>query len=152
MSSPCAPMRARRTFYAKRSRDSAGRFFGSKTERTRWEQLRLMEQAGVIRDLRHQVPVELAGCVAFKADFAYVELPSGRLVHEDAKGGGGIPDRRFAVICQLWPYWADTPLIVTGDRGRFVREILPQPQQRVAWMREELARLTNHGSPMEPAK
>lgn len=82
--------------------------FQSKREARRWCQLRLMEQAGEIRDLRRQVRFELIpaqyeadittktgkkkrgrcierSCV-YIADFAYIQSEKGEYVVEDAKG------------------------------------------------------------------
>lgn len=129
---------ARTNKYHARGVRGDGRFFGSGLEHKRWRQLVLMERAGVIRDLRHQVTVELAGAVKYRADFAYIETVPNRLVYEDSKG---MVDRRFQVITQLWPLWGDAPLRITGTGGRLLRELLPQPQRRVAWMREEITRL-----------
>lgn len=142
MSGACMPLGRRTKYNAIGSHDEAGRWFPSRLERARFGQLRLMEHAGLIRDLRHQVVVELAGCVSYRADFAYIETVPNRLVHEDAKG---VQDKRFQVVTQLWRLWGPTPLLVTGTGGRLLREILPQPQRRVAWLRAELARLEGGG-------
>lgn len=62
----------------------------SKKEAKRWTELRMMQQAGLIFDLRRQVPFELipANCyeraVRYKADFVYEE--KGKQVVEDTKG------------------------------------------------------------------
>lgn len=66
-----------------------GRTFDSKLEATRWVQLKKMEEAGLIFDLKCQVPftLEVAGCLICKyvADFVYINGDGSRVV-EDAKG------------------------------------------------------------------
>jgi hypothetical protein len=73
-----------------------GKTFDSKAEAARWFELKLLERAGKISDLRRQVPIVLAPPVKFEGeararpalrlivDFAYVE--NGRKVLEDVKG------------------------------------------------------------------
>ncbi|ABO60574.1 DUF1064 domain-containing protein (plasmid) [Burkholderia vietnamiensis] len=71
--------------------------FDSKREAARYQELRRMELAGLIRDLRLQVVFVLAPAVdigearkkpalRYIADFAYVEGATGEQVVEDAKG------------------------------------------------------------------
>lgn len=68
--------------------------FDSKKEAARYRQLRLLEKAGRVADLRLQVPYELLpkqkradgeteACVRYVADFVYTE--DGRQVVEDVK-------------------------------------------------------------------
>lgn len=69
--------------------------FDSKREAARWQELKMLERAGQIRDLRRQVPFELVPGVKFAgaararpalryfADFVYVER--GQQVVEDVK-------------------------------------------------------------------
>lgn len=73
-----------------------GKTFDSLKEGRRYQELRLMERAGVIKDLKTQVPFQLipaqrdeAGkviekSVSYYADFTYWE--NGRFVVEDTKG------------------------------------------------------------------
>ena len=71
--------------------------FDSKAEARRWQQLRLMERGGIIRDLRRQVPYVLIKAgrwlsgkaypkTVYKADFVYVVEGTGEVVVEDVKG------------------------------------------------------------------
>lgn len=71
--------------------------FDSKAEARRWQQLRLMERGGIIRDLRRQVPYVLIksfrwpsgkACpkTVYKADFVYTIEGTGEVVVEDVKG------------------------------------------------------------------
>jgi hypothetical protein len=91
---PSYPVRTR----AKASKFNArktvvdGYAFHSAGEAKRWGQLRLLEMAGSISDLRRQVPFDLwawgwEGRVkigVYKADFVYVE--NGQKIVEDFKG------------------------------------------------------------------
>lgn len=62
--------------------------FDSKREATRWSNLRLLERAGQIADLKRQVtfPLDVNGhaVTRYRADFTYVE--NGKTVVEDSKG------------------------------------------------------------------
>lgn len=82
--------------------------FDSAKEARRWQQLRLLEKAGAIRDLQRQVEFELipaqyeppktlksgrkvrGRCIERKAsyfaDFAYIQSDTGEYIVEDAKG------------------------------------------------------------------
>ena len=73
------------------------RGFDSKKEARRADELRLMERAGAIRNLRYQVEYVLipaqyinGRCVErdckYRADFVYYDKKSGQLVVEDCKG------------------------------------------------------------------
>jgi hypothetical protein len=65
-----------------------GIVFHSKREAARWGQLRLLEKAGVVRDLTRQVRIriEIAGMKVcdYIADFVYWE--DGHKIVEDCKG------------------------------------------------------------------
>ncbi|WP_321829763.1 DUF1064 domain-containing protein [Thalassovita sp.] len=72
--------------------------FASKREAKRFSELRLLERAGQIRDLRCQVPFDLQGGAGpvmtkgggkvrrYLADFVYFDVALGVEVIEDAKG------------------------------------------------------------------
>lgn len=65
--------------------------FASKREARRWVELQLRLKAGQIRDLERQVPILLhapGGALVgrYVADFRYVDVETGRVVVEDAKG------------------------------------------------------------------
>lgn len=85
------PIDMRRTkplLNVKRSRDGA-RSFGSKGERDRGAELEIMQQAGLIRDLRYQVQFNFVhnGITVdtYKADFVYWDVKNQRQVVEDFK-------------------------------------------------------------------
>ena len=72
-----------------------GMCFDSQKEFTRWRELCLLEKAGVITDLKRQVPFELIPAqrrngktveraVRYVADFVYMK--DGKQIVEDAKG------------------------------------------------------------------
>lgn len=79
--------------------------FDSKREAKRWAELKLLEQAGEIIDLRRQVVVPLEGRdgpllarkgrqMRITVDFGYVEVATGLTIYEDAKG---MPTRDYEV-------------------------------------------------------
>ena len=81
--------------YRNRKTELDGMLFDSRHEATRWIELKYMERAGLITDLRRQVPFELIPAVrsgrkviqraiTYVADFVYTQ--SGTQVIEDAKG------------------------------------------------------------------
>ena len=81
--------------YHNKKTEVEGYVFDSKHEAIRWIELRYMERAGLITDLRRQVPYELIPAqkqngktveraVKYIADFVYTM--GGRTIVEDAKG------------------------------------------------------------------
>ena len=70
--------------------------FDSKKEARRYQELKLMERAGAIRDLRRQVRYELIPAfdcdgkhyrpATYIADFVYTDCKTGKEVVEDCKG------------------------------------------------------------------
>lgn len=87
-------MRANRfTKYGNRRVEIDGIKFDSMKEARRWQELRLLEQSGLIRDLRRQVPIKCdvngEHICKYIADFMFEELADVNewlLVVEDAKG------------------------------------------------------------------
>lgn len=64
------------------------RTFDSKAECRRAEELFMLQKAGAIKDLQFQVPYQLSlkPNIKIRIDFQYIEVDSGKLVHEDSKG------------------------------------------------------------------
>lgn len=60
--------------------------FASKKEAARYQQLKKLKQAGVIRDLRLQPRFKLVDEITYVADFEYHEVTTGRRIVEDVKG------------------------------------------------------------------
>lgn len=66
--------------------------FASKREAARWCDLKLMERAGIIRDLERQVPLEIVPKTDkyraryYVADFVYTDTATGERIYEDSKG------------------------------------------------------------------
>lgn len=87
---PAVPAPAKPRKYRNKPCEGHGEKFDSKLEATRFDVLKLREQAGEIRDLRAHVSFplmvgdQLIG--AYEADAVYVEVASGRKVVEDSKG------------------------------------------------------------------
>lgn len=80
-----------RSKYGNRKVKLDGEKFDSVAERDRWVQLRLMERAGEIRDLRRQVRFPLFGVgnthvCDYIADFVYHRGTVDAVVIEDVKG------------------------------------------------------------------
>lgn len=75
---------------ARKVKSPDGQVFDSQKEYDRWCNLRLLERAGMISDLRRQVSYELIPkqgtmrACSYIADFTYQE--NGKLVVEDCKG------------------------------------------------------------------
>lgn len=76
--------------YGNRRINTPEGWFDSQRELTRWGELKLLERAGKIKDLRRQVKYELIPkigrmrSIVYIADFVYEE--DGREVVEDSKG------------------------------------------------------------------
>lgn len=78
--------------------EADGMKFDSIKEAHRWGALKLLERAGIIRDLKRQVRIPLEGrdgpvrfmpsnrAAVYVADFTYHDVPKGVDVIEDAKG------------------------------------------------------------------
>lgn len=69
-----------------------GIIFDSKKEAKRYQDLKILENAGVISNLNRQVPFEIVPkqngerAVKYIADFMYVEVATGKVIVEDVKG------------------------------------------------------------------
>lgn len=86
-------MRPKRYKYNNKPTEADGIKFDSKKEASRWAQLKLLQAAGKIRNLKRQVPLrcEVNGELVCKyvADFVYeepVDVAQWGVVFEDAKG------------------------------------------------------------------
>ena len=111
---------------AKHQRTVDGIVFDSKLEASRYSELRLMERAGVIRNLRRQVKFELVPAfttttgekirsVNYVCDFAYTER-GGHEVVEDSKGAR---TPVFLLKRKLLLYrYPDIDFRETGARGK----------------------------------
>lgn len=105
--SPCAP--ASKSKYHSQKVVIDGITFDSKKEGQRYSQLKMLEKAGLISDLRLQVPFELAPPVMIKgrrkpplryfADFRYIE--DGQTVIEDCKSDITRKDSTYRVKIHL---------------------------------------------------
>ena len=77
-------------FGNRRSESRDGHTFASKRERDRYEELAIMEAAGVIKALKRQVrhPLIVKGVKVgiYVSDFTYRERAAGPLIVEDVKG------------------------------------------------------------------
>lgn len=85
-----------RSKYHARKTTVDGLTFDSRREARRWVELRTLEAAGAIRDLRRQVRMELVPAfeadgkkyraITYTPDFVYFDVAAGRVVYEDCKG------------------------------------------------------------------
>lgn len=100
-----------RKYYNIKTKTSDGIVFDSHKEAVRWEQLRILEKAGKIRELRRQVAYEIIPAqyetyeryskngarlkdgvklierkVNYVADFVYTDAETGETITEDVKG------------------------------------------------------------------
>lgn len=84
------PTQAKKSKYGAVKTKVDGIVFDSKKESNRYAELKVLEQAGVITNLRLQVPFELMPkskygmAIRYYADFVYYE--NNKLIVEDAKG------------------------------------------------------------------
>lgn len=92
--------------YRNRKTALDGYTFDSLKEATRYQELRLLERAGLIRDLALQVSLDCYGAngervCQYVADFRYVDLEHGRQVWEDVKGGAATMTRLYRLKKKL---------------------------------------------------
>lgn len=90
------PARAKQSKYKNAPTVANGERFDSAAECARYQQLLLLERAGAIKDLTRQASFELAPAafingslkraLTYRADFAYVDVATGKRVIEDKKG------------------------------------------------------------------
>lgn len=82
--------RITRSKYSAKKAVIDGITFDSRREARRYQELKLMSRAGAIADLNLQpewnIVINGVKVCAYRADFAYRDLKSGRSVVEDAKG------------------------------------------------------------------
>ena len=88
--------------------------FDSKLEAKRYGQLKLMERAGVIRDLELQPEYELIPSfkkngrtwrrTVYKADFRYILCEDDRIIIEDVKGSTAVITDVFRLKQKLFEY------------------------------------------------
>lgn len=116
----------RRSKYGNKKAKANGRVFDSRTERSRYYTLQVLEKAGEISDLRMQVPFEIIPAVYEKvekqlktkvkivdrcvqrathyiADFVYTDK-DGNMVVEDVKGSSSILTPEFRLKMKLMRY------------------------------------------------
>lgn len=84
--------------YRNKKTEVDGILFDSKREAERWCELKLMERAGLIKDLFRQFPIKLIPAqkdengkvieraVGYVADFVYTDTNTGKTIYEDVKG------------------------------------------------------------------
>lgn len=63
-----------------------GIVFPSKKEARRYGELKLLERAGKIKDIKRQVPFKIVITTRYVADFVYVDCFDGAEIVEDVKG------------------------------------------------------------------
>jgi hypothetical protein len=92
------PISGQKRKYGNKKVRIEGRVFDSQGEHRRWLDLVMMERVGVIKDLKRQVPIELAPsaklvgsrrarpAVRVVVDFSYFDKQQGRQRYEDFKG------------------------------------------------------------------
>ena len=88
--------------------------FDSKLEAERYAQLKMMERAGVIRDLELQPEYELIPSfrkngktwrrTVYKADFRYILAEGDRIIIEDVKGSTAVITDVFRLKQKLFEY------------------------------------------------
>lgn len=103
------------------------RWFDSKAEADYGDVLRAREIDGEIAELEFQPQYDLTCDIKYKADFAYVEVKTGRRVTVDVKGA---ETDRFSMIKKLWRYHGPNVLEIVKRSGsnqpfRVTKSIMP---------------------------
>jgi Protein of unknown function (DUF1064) len=98
-----------------------GIVFDSKTEMSRYAGLKVMERAGLIKDIERQpsFPVEINGhpYCTYTADFRYVDTGSGEVVIEDVKTTGTVKDPAYALRKKAAELFYDVEIIACDKHG-----------------------------------
>lgn len=114
-----------------RTASSDGITHASKMEARRWEELQLLQRAGQLRDLRRQVPFEIAPAVTLRsqrlgvpdrkspalryvADFVYFDVMAERKVVEDCKGA---ITKEYRIKRHLMKAYCGIDIFETKPRG-----------------------------------
>lgn len=115
--------RRRSSKYGAKRTTIGARTFDSKGEAYRASQLAILERAGKLSDLQHQVTFRLTdAAIGYRADFTYQE--NGRLVAEDFKG---VETERFRMIKKLWAHYGPCLLRITKRKGARVSVVQEIP-------------------------
>lgn len=97
---------------ARRLQTHDGRSFASKLESSLYDQLKLREKAGEIRDLECQVKVYLTDAeIGMIPDFRFFEIKTNSLVYAEAKG---FQTPEYRIKRKLWKFYGPGKLEVWG--------------------------------------
>ena len=109
--------------------------FDSKLEAERYSQLKMMERAGVIRDLELQPEYELIPSfrkngktwrrTVYKADFRYILCENDKTIIEDVKGSASVITDVFRLKQKLFEYkypYYTISIVTSKDIKKFQRE------------------------------
>ena len=109
--------------------------FDSKLEAERYAQLKILERAGVIRDLELQPSFELLPSfrkngktwrkTVYKADFRYILVDDDSYIIEDVKGSTAVITRVFRIKQKLFEYLYPElaiSIVTSKDIRKFQRE------------------------------
>ncbi len=97
----------RRNKYGNHKVTVDGHTFASKAEGRRYGELKLLERAGEIRDLKLQPKFTLFGIGAtkiceYRADFSYQDIDSGSFAVEDVKSPSTAKERSYRIKFKLF--------------------------------------------------
>lgn len=133
-------MRRRRGKYGAVKATVDGIRFDSKLEAARWQELLLLQKAGMISGLQRQVPFDLTLnghlICRYVADFVYTTTETGETTVEDAKGiltpefrlKAKMMEACHGIVVQIWtgkPRWA-----LDVNRGKWLRETRPASSRK----------------------
>jgi hypothetical protein len=113
--------------YGRKKVEHHGYRFDSQLERALFDQLKLRERAGEIKDLQAQDTVYLTDArIMMKPDFAYTDCATGAREWAEAKG---FETTDYRIKRRLWKFYGPGPLHVYGgsaSRLVFKETILPK--------------------------
>ena len=114
-----------------KTKDQAGRSFGSLLERSIFDILKLRERAGEIKVIKQQPHITLEPISwNLVPDFECVDMKTGKTFYVEAKGFSG---ERWLCSKKLWPHFAFCDMeIWMGDWKRpFLKEVLKPDRSKV---------------------
>lgn len=113
--------------YGRKKVDHAGYRFDSKLEAALFDQLKLRERAGEIKDIQAQDTIYLtAARIMYKPDFKYFDLASGEFEWAEAKG---LETSDYRIKRRLWMHYGPGKLhVFKGAHSRLIHSetIIPK--------------------------
>ncbi len=111
-----------------------GIVFDSKTEMTRYANLKILEKAGIIKDIERQpsFPVDIAGkhYCTYTADFKYFNIEDEEVILEDVKTTGTVKDPAYALRKKAAELFYGVNIIACDKNGVSLKRRKTKPKRK----------------------